>query len=659
MAPLHKSSNKRPAPSQAGSKSKKPHIETSTTDKKRSRPVTQPVAVQETGSDSEEDFENADSGGEDDDVALAREQDENSMQVDIKPKDPNAARESHKAQKALFDQRRAAKPNSSLLVEAKKVWSLARQKNLKPAERQKHLRSLMDVIRGKVKDIVFKHDASRIVQTAVKHGGQKERDEIAVELKGKYRELAQNKYSRFLATKLIRFCPAHRASILLEFQSQVIRMLLHKEASSVLADAFELYANAYERTILLREFYGKEASLFSVTHGSEEDKTRAKKGLNGVLEGADSERRRRILAALKDILMNIFNNSDKGAVTHVIVHRALWEYLSAINESPDEAEREKLRREIFDSCQELLAEMVHTRDGSRIVREFLAQGTAKDRKQILKVLKPHIERMCLDDEAQLVLFTALDVTDDTKLLAKGLVSAITVSAPKLYNSTQGRRSLLYLVVPRTRRHFTPAQIASLAETDAARSRTSKKSAESREEEVRRAASEDLLRWITESGENLVREPSGSLVVGEVMLHAEGDKADAIQALLKALASPSTTDPHPIDLPPTSRLYKTLLQGGHYNHSTVSVERVPTSLWDSTVFAQEFVKTVGRDQTVGMCRGEGNGAFVVAELCDALLRGEAKEVRKEVKNWFGKDVVKEIEGSEAKGKKVLLEKLSLL
>ena len=68
-------------------------------------------------------------------------------------------------------------------------------------------------------------------------------------------------------------------------------------------------------------------------------------------------------------------------------------------------------RPCTDSCQDVLAEMVHTKDGSRVVREFLAYGTAKDRKQILKVLKPHIERMCLDDEAQNVLFTALDVTE--------------------------------------------------------------------------------------------------------------------------------------------------------------------------------------------------------------------------------------------------------
>ena len=54
----------------------------------------------------------------------------------------------------------------------------------------------MDIIRGNVKDIVLKHDASRIVQTAVRYGGENERNEVAEELKGRYRELAQSKYSK-------------------------------------------------------------------------------------------------------------------------------------------------------------------------------------------------------------------------------------------------------------------------------------------------------------------------------------------------------------------------------------------------------------------------------------------------------------------------------
>jgi pumilio family protein 6 len=120
------------------------------------------------------------------------------------------------------------------------------------------------------------------------------------------------------------------------------------------------------------------------------------------------------------------------------------------------------------------------------------------------------------------------------------------------------------------------------------------------------------------------------------------------------------EPHPIDLPPTSRLYKSLLQGGHYNHNTNSVERVPASSWDTSVFASEFVRLVGCEQTVGMCVGNGNGAFLVAELCEALIRGEVTIARESVKGWFAApDVFKQVEESEAKGKKVLLEKLDIL
>ena len=43
-----------------------------------------------------------------------------------------------------------------------------------------------------------------------------------------------------------------------------------------------------------------------------------------------------------------FNNPDKGSVTHSLVHRALWEYLAALNDVAEEAERDKLRREIFE-----------------------------------------------------------------------------------------------------------------------------------------------------------------------------------------------------------------------------------------------------------------------------------------------------------------------
>jgi pumilio family protein 6 len=112
------------------------------------------------------------------------------------PRRADPQSQGHKAQRALHHQRRASKPHSSILSRAKVLWASARQKNVSAAERKEHICALMDVIRGNVKDVVFKHDASRIVQTVVKYGGQKDRDEIAVELKGHYKELAQNKYSK-------------------------------------------------------------------------------------------------------------------------------------------------------------------------------------------------------------------------------------------------------------------------------------------------------------------------------------------------------------------------------------------------------------------------------------------------------------------------------
>ncbi|TFY80642.1 hypothetical protein EWM64_g3375 [Hericium alpestre] len=644
---------KRSAPSQSGPAPKKAHVETkSQPAKKRARPVVHVQENEQEDSDEEEEKlmdEEAELNDDDDEVV-----DENEMDVDKPAKDPN---ESHRAQKVLLQERRAAKPNSVILEEAKKTWSFARQKNISKEERQKHVADLMRVIRGKVQDIVFKHDASRIVQTVVKWGNQKQRDEVAVELKGKYKELSQNKYSKFLVTKLIRLCPSHRLSILLEFRTHVMRLLLHREASRAIADTYELYANAYERAVLLQDLYGKETTLFSVTAGSDVDKERTRKGLKGILEGVDAERRKRVLGALKENLVTIFNNPDKGSIRHAIVHRALWEYITEVNATEDEAEREKLHREMFETCQEILAEMVHTKEGSRVVREFLVRGSAKDRKQIIKIIKPYIETMANDDEAQLVLFTAMDVIDDTKLLAKSLLPSITSIASKLHAVSAGRRALLYPLVPRSRRHFTPAIIATLAEMDAIREHTSKKETDVRAAEVRAAVSPDLLAWLEREGAEVSRETGGSLVVAEVMLEANGDKTASMKALTAPLTSsyPSEdpTRPHPIDLPHTSRLYKTLLQGGHFSQSTRTIETAPR--FSAVEFAKVFVEAAGKEHTLEMAKS--GGAFVVAELLERINKEGDKALKAKAKGWFA-DFDKD-EGEGVRGWGVLMEKIEAL
>lgn len=92
MVAAQKTSKKRSAPSQAGPKAKKAHVDSAKTDKKRSRPITQPLAVEDGASDSDGPSDEV----EDDGLAVDEdsvEEGEDAMEVDQKqdqrPKDPN------------------------------------------------------------------------------------------------------------------------------------------------------------------------------------------------------------------------------------------------------------------------------------------------------------------------------------------------------------------------------------------------------------------------------------------------------------------------------------------------------------------------------------------------------------------------------------------
>lgn len=63
------------------------------------------------------------------------------------------------------------------------------------------------------------------------------------------------------------------------------------------------------------------------------------------------------------------------------------------------------------SSLESLPDIMHTKDGSAVVRELIVRGAAKERKQILQQLKKHLEVMCKDLDAQTVLFTAFDCVE--------------------------------------------------------------------------------------------------------------------------------------------------------------------------------------------------------------------------------------------------------
>lgn len=176
-------------------------------------------------------------------------------------------------------------------------------------------------------------------------------------------------------------------------------------------------------------------------------------------------------------------------------------------------------------------------------------------------------------------------------------------------------------------------IARISETDSLRALTSKKSSDVRATEICSAASPELLSWVVRDGAEVSRETGGSLVITEIMLEAHGgksppspsvnsvtqfcrlDKEAAIEALLVPLetAYSSDGDPHPIALPHTSRLYKVLLQGGHFSHATSAVVTRPN--FDASAFATAFLRHVKPADIAVMARG--GGAFVVTALLERV------------------------------------------
>ena len=231
-------------------------------EKKRKLPITNNQSYEvNSDEESDEDDDQFEEVPQDSENELDNDQD---VELDDSNDNNNNSKERHAQQKEKAAIRKAQKPHSELVAKAKIHWERVRQKkSITKEERQKHLIDLINVVKGHMKDVIFKHDASRIIQSIVKWGNRSERDLVAQELDGSYLQLAQDKYANFLLTKLIRYCPSHRSKILQSFHGHVPRLLLHKYAAGVIEDAFALYANSEDRQSLVRDFYGKEFALFN------------------------------------------------------------------------------------------------------------------------------------------------------------------------------------------------------------------------------------------------------------------------------------------------------------------------------------------------------------------------------------------------------------
>ncbi|CUS08346.1 unnamed protein product [Tuber aestivum] len=555
-------------------------------------------------SDEEEEFRGIEDGDEDEEVNISdREKSKGSAggaSGSLKSK------ESHAEQKRLAAERKLAKPHGEIITRSKRIWERLRRTKLAPEERKKLIAELGQLIKGRVSDLVFKHDASRIVQSALKYGDKTTRANITAELKGNYVALAQSSYGKYLVVKILHYgTPENRKIVVQEFYGHVRKLIKHREAALVIEDAFREYATPEQRSALLQEFYGVEFAIFKDTSD--------KPSLKELLQKSPEKR----AVIMKSLFDQIDGVTKKGATIFTILHKAMLEYI--LNTRPGTTET----TEFIELVKEHVADIAFTKDGSQVVVRCMALGTAKDRKVMIKALKSEAISLARHEYGYLVLLSIFETVDDTVLVAKSLLPEFQKHLQELACDKYGRTPLLYPFSERHPRVVPRSAIAALEEVEKLRKSTSKKDPATRLSELRAHFSQPFLQCIAKNAGDLIRDSFGCQFITEVLLGSTGDKSPALHALASTAAGdPKTADgsdgPHVVNTAAVGRMYKTLVTGGHYSSKENKAIAITPPLGFHSLLWEQIRPHANAWAT-------GTGSFVVV----ALLEAEGFPARQEL------------------------------
>lgn len=475
----------------------------------------------------------------------------------------------------------------------------------------------------------------RAVQTAIKYSTPERKRQIAKELEGTYCQLAESRYAKFMIAKLlVQNDPEIRDLIIPEFYGRVRKLINHTEASWILDDIYRGMATKEQKAILLREWYGPE---FRIKELTKDIKPTA--DLKEILANEPSKRSP-IMRSLLEMINSLIQKKLTG---FTMLHDAMMQYFQATEPGTQEF------TEFFeiikgDEAGDLLKNLAFTPSGARLVCLLFAHGSAKDRKQLLKTYKDTFLMMSADAHAHVVILTAYDVIDDTKLTNKSIIPELIGEEANLVQNTiatanhlTARTVFLYPYLGLSKSLFAGDVSYTtdvLKEVHEIRKTTSKKDDHVRRQEIVAALAPSLLDAIAAAAFDLVSTPFGSQLVGEVLLGGPGDKEKALAAVAACAAGDTSQEggeaedgtrilPHASRMAHTCRLLKSLIQGGRFDKEKKQVVQVDPPL----EFANALYPVI-QEQVVEWATGPG--AFVIVGLAEASDFSEQKAMMKTLK-----------------------------
>uniref|UniRef100_W5LNW5 Pumilio homolog 3 n=1 Tax=Astyanax mexicanus TaxID=7994 RepID=W5LNW5_ASTMX len=518
------------------------------------------------------------------------------------------------------------KDSFQTVIRAKQVWEMIRRKDCDKDKKEKLLKELRELVRGKVKTIAFAHDSTRVLQCFIQFGNDKQRQEIFDELKDHMVELSKSKYARNIVKKFLMYGSKQQVGeVMLAFKGKVRQMLRHSEASSVVEYAYNDKAILSQRLMLTEELYG---NTFQVC------KSTVCPTLEKVLE-SNPEKLESIADEMKQILTPMAQK--EAVIKHSLVHKV---FLDFFLHAPD-----KLKSEMIESIRESVVYMAHTHDGARVTMHCLWHGTSKDRKVIIKTMKTYIAKFAMGEYAHLVLLAAFDCIDDTKLVKQAVLSELVSSLAEVISNKHGKKVLLYLLSPRDPAHLLPEIIQVLEKGDG--NAHSKKDVSVRRQELLEAISPPLLTYLCENTRSMVMDKACSVVVSDILGAAVGDLWPAMGAVAELAAEDFVAGGvdgqlHMAEHPAGHLVLKWLIEQDAKMKAAGREER----------FSRVLLEKVGLDKLKTWV-SVNRGAMVLCCLLQSADEGVAEDVRTALRSIIPK--LKKIQNS--KGVEALLEKLA--
>ena len=356
--------------------------------------------------------------------------------------------------------------------EFRTLWETFRQKVSEPKQRKETIETILRATKGKLFELSLKHVEARITQTMLKFGDADQKKVIAEELGPRVAELAKLPYARYTAVALLKFCPEYGKIYYESVKKDFPKLCAHSNAAKFV-------------DILMANFLKREKMLFE-------------KLLDSLLFKTEAEIDYEIAASRTDRILQKLN--DKALVHLKISHYLLEAQTKRCLENQDFERLRLLSSHFADSALHVAS----SRSGALGLCHLVSCADAKTRKRFVKSLKNKVDACSDHRYGYLLVWRLLDVTDDTVLTSKSLLSPL---IPKIPFSANAARLITGFMNEKMSLEPIEVEVLNLKPENidvGDNVKASKKSSESRHSDIRKSAqllisnsvSKDPVSWLT-------------------------------------------------------------------------------------------------------------------------------------------------------------------